>query len=466
MSSEGPNLLSWEKSDDPSLPSPGDSTSSDLLAATSSYELHPHRQGQLFRNPDTLAPRRVKTSLHQRFMLSPESSTGLSTESPSFLWLPRPRNLSDVSSATINTIGFILSQYERLVDVSFFKPNGWQLVGVPKIFQTVLDGADTRMIGGYTQWILKFERQLNLAPEQSLASNNLSNLIGTLELAHLKLKFVHVRSPYRDVHDLAPVFLQVAFADSSLWPDIWSSTSVSLAHIFASSRYELGHFVLLDSFCSLAYALPQAIEYDTSVSLFDTNSHPVEWVHGCPIEFQFILVELNARCNNPSRPQPDTDWRNIEHRIQSWKSKAWPIAEEESWKTIARMALQESWRHTLLIYLYMGVCGVASDDQRVQASVRQVFRLIETLKETYIPLVNIYILMQYLVAGICARSESQRAIVREGLGSTFDDAVWILKGSDFVPVLDHLWHDAAANGQPVRWSDYAYSRSVMLPAYD
>ncbi|QRV82610.1 Fungal Zn(2)-Cys(6) binuclear cluster domain [Ceratobasidium sp. AG-Ba] len=156
---------------------------------------------------------------------------GLSTDPQPPLWLPRPRNLSDVPTATINMIGFILSQYERLVDVSFFKPNGWQLAGVrksatarlqcsdtvrwvmflaAKIFQSILDGADTQMTGGYTEWILKFERQLNLAPEQSLASNNLGNLIGTLELAHLKLKFVHVRSPYRNVHDLAPVFLQVA----------------------------------------------------------------------------------------------------------------------------------------------------------------------------------------------------------------------------------------------------------------
>lgn len=37
------------------------------------------------------------------------------------------------------------------------------------------------------------------------------------------------------------------------------------------------------------------------------------------------------------------------------------------------------------------------------------------------------------------------------------------RGSDFVPVLDHLWHGAGAGGRPIRWSDYIAShQSVIL----
>lgn len=38
-----------------------------------------------------------------------------------------------------------------------------------------------------------------------------------------------------------------------------------------------------------------------------------------------------------------------------------------------------------------------------------------------------------------------------------------MRGVDFVPVLDHLWHGAAVNGRPIKWSDYMRSREIMLP---
>ena len=40
---------------------------------------------------------------------------------------------------------------------------------------------------------------------------------------------------------------------------------------------------------------------------------------------------------------------------------------------------------------------------------------------------------------------------------------WILRGSDFVPVLDHLWDGAGTGGRPVKWNDYMRSREAMLP---
>lgn len=41
--------------------------------------------------------------------------------------------------------------------------------------------------------------------------------------------------------------------------------------------------------------------------------------------------------------------------------------------------------------------------------------------------------------------------------------LWLMAGSDFVPVLDHLWHGAAADGRAIQWSDYLASRQIALP---
>jgi hypothetical protein len=151
---------------------------------------------------------------------------------------------------------------------------------------------------------------------------------------------------------MAPIFLQIVFAESALWPSLHNYTTISLTHILASTRYELGHFVMLDSLCSLTYGLPQVIEYDTSVPPSKVDIHPVEWVHGCPTEFQIALFEINTLFHQ-SQDKAKPDWRPIEYRIKSWQPAARTSPEDESWKTVARLAVQESWRHTMLIYLYM-----------------------------------------------------------------------------------------------------------------
>lgn len=66
-------------------------------------------------------------------------------------------------------------------------------------------------------------------------------------------------------------------------------------------------------------------------------------------------------------------------------------------------------------------------------------------------------------AGICACSEKHRKVVREELTDASESKIWLMRGVDFVPVLDHLWHGAAANGQPIGWGDYMRSRETMLP---
>ncbi|KAG8766480.1 hypothetical protein FRC12_006864 [Ceratobasidium sp. 428] len=379
-------------------------------------------------------------------------------------------------------ISFIMSQHERMFEFSFFKPNNQQVLNVresvtrrlhssdtvrwimflgSKIFESILDGTSAGKMDGFLRWIAKFDEQLNRALEQSITLSD-SDLVGILEITFLKLKFADAQNAYEYIRNVAPTFLQLIFADSSLWPNPYAF-KVSLAHVLASPRYEFGHFVFLDSLCSLAYALPQVVEYDTSVPPLRDDIRPIEWAHGCPIDLHIALININTRCHEPNQACPKTDWRPIEHYLISWQPTTRVLPGEESWRTVARLAVQESWRHTLLIYFYMGVHGVKSGDSRVQTSVRQLFQLINVCKDSEKPMIHMYFLAQYIVAGICARTEKQRVVIRGYLEETCNHELWILKASDFVPVLDHLWHGAAANGQPVRWSDYAYSRQVALP---
>ncbi|KAJ1305336.1 hypothetical protein OPQ81_000352 [Rhizoctonia solani] len=130
---------------------------------------------------------------------------------------------------------------------------------------------------------------------------------------------------------------------------------------------------------------------------------------------------------------------------------------------VAWLAVQESWRLTLLAYLYMAVCELPSDDPRIQRCVTQILKLVDTVKADASTGVKVPFFVQYLMAGICARSEKHRALVRDKLLDKHESKFWKIRGADFVPVLDHLWRKVGPDGRPVTWRDYVRSREAMLP---
>ncbi|ELU41621.1 fungal zn(2)-Cys(6) binuclear cluster domain-containing protein [Rhizoctonia solani AG-1 IA] len=100
------------------------------------------------------------------------------------------------------------------------------------------------------------------------------------------------------------------------------------------------------------------------------------------------------------------------------------------------------------------VCGVPTDDPRIQVALKQVFQLIGVIRRQDPPVSN---------AGICSRTEKQRKIVRTRLGCVDETRMWSFRSAEIVPVLDHLWLGAGMGGQPVTWNNYFHSRRTALP---
>jgi hypothetical protein len=162
---------------------------------------------------------------------------------------------------------------------------------------------------------------------------------------------------------IAPTFMQIAFADPSLWPRQPNSAGVSLAHTLVSPQFELSRFVFMDAMSSLAFGVPPLIEYDTSHPPIRTREvHPMEWVHGCPTELAIIIIKINIwRAHNQAGDGEDMGRvsNEIETAAWAWHPRYDYGLDRESWKGVARLAVQEGWRHATLIYLYM-VCPIAT----------------------------------------------------------------------------------------------------------
>ncbi|QRV96640.1 Fungal Zn(2)-Cys(6) binuclear cluster domain [Ceratobasidium sp. AG-Ba] len=118
----------------------------------------------------------------------------------------------------------------------------------------------------------------------------IGRLSGGLELAFLQSLASSAKKSYNLLRMIAPVFMQVAFADPTLWPYDPSSSGISLAHALASPQFELGRFILTDTIISLTFGTQALVEYDLSHPLIQTNGeHPMEWLHGCPAQFMFSI---------------------------------------------------------------------------------------------------------------------------------------------------------------------------------
>ncbi|KAH7335980.1 hypothetical protein B0J17DRAFT_668598 [Rhizoctonia solani] len=392
------------------------------------------------------------------------------------------QTLSTLSPNTRQLIHYVLNMYERALDSVYFKPRDHQaarmrevvvtrlqassitrcaVVLVVKMIESMLNGESLSNRVTFKQSVERFESQLLRVKAQQPNPIEVQHLLnGFLEAAFLKMRVSNGYRAYQLLRNTAPTFLEIVHSDPNLWPNPNGPPIICLSKIASSIRFELGHFALLDNICSMLYGLPQVVDYETTTPYLEPEIHPVEWIHCCPLEFQVCIAEMNKCC---AKSYVAPNWRAIEHRLLSYKSRVTEMDNTESWKAVARLAVVESWRQVSLIYLYMAVCGVSSDDPRVQSAVRQTFQLFKMVKREEPPKVNVPFVVQYLIAGACTRSEKQRAFVRERLLNAYDNECWLLPGGELVPVLDHLWHSAAANGQPFKWSDYITSRQVALP---
>lgn len=71
--------------------------------------------------------------------------------------------------------------------------------------------------------------------------------------------------------------------------------------------------------------------------------------------------------------------------------------------------------------------------------------------------------MHIIKAGAAARKEKHRAVIRRKVQASRSVSACILRGADFVSVLDHLWLGVGAGGVPTTWDDYVSSRCATLP---
>ncbi|KAF8748472.1 hypothetical protein RHS01_10804 [Rhizoctonia solani] len=226
---------------------------------------------------------------------------------------------------------------------------------------------------------------------------------------------------------------------------------------------ELCYFVWIDVMSSALLGTTPLLHYDTTIDASEKlrPKNLMEYFNGCPQEFISWFASISAMRSTAKQHNshsPQIDCLPVESAIQEWG----PVIDQTdlSRDAITRLAVIEGWRHALLIYLNMGVGGVTSMDPKVQSSVKQIIRLSHVVKGQ--KLYERHMFAPAILAGACAHLESQRQSILRILVFRPHDRIWILKMSDFVRVLQHLWLGAAKGGRPIIWNDYVRSRKASF----
>ncbi|KAG8692645.1 hypothetical protein FRC08_009624 [Ceratobasidium sp. 394] len=254
-----------------------------------------------------------------------------------------------------------MSQYEPLFELVCFKPvkvymtfirgrfisrivassiTHWSRYLGARIFETLRQDGDRASIRGYIPWLDRFDRLCVATNNDKSLDDLIGRFSGALEVSSLKYITSDANSSYTLMRQMAPTFMQIAFADPSLWPRDPASSGVSLAHVLVSYQYELGRFVYADAISSLTFGTPPLVEYDTThPAIRACHARPMEWVHGCPVEFVFSIVKINVWRAQSGWKESDMIWKEIETRILAWRSKCDYGPERDSCKTVARFAI-------------------------------------------------------------------------------------------------------------------------------
>ncbi|CAE6423615.1 unnamed protein product [Rhizoctonia solani] len=379
-----------------------------------------------------------------------------------------------------NMVDLVVSQYLRVAERAPFRPFPYEFgraieerarssdlvlktmyIGA-RIAQALLDGTNPQRFVG---WIDSFHRQISWTQPLSLntgATHLADRLSAVHDLTLYAFMLTDSRTGYSLLRQGVPIFLE--FAAQS--PHVWSKDSaISISHALNPTRHEMARFVLVDAISSLAFGTAPLINYDTTINeneFLHGKYGFLEMVYSCPVVLLVLLARINSARVSRVMDQGSSnsgDIEDIEECVKKWAPKL--DYTERPFESITRLAVQECWRQATLIYAYMGLCGADSSDDRVQPLVSQVAQLAATI-EPNSPM-EAHLFVPALIAGAAARKEKHRTVLRKKIQASRNIDARILRGADFVFVLDHLWHGAAVGGSPVTWEDYVTSRYAVMP---
>ncbi|KAJ1310627.1 hypothetical protein OPQ81_009156 [Rhizoctonia solani] len=242
----------------------------------------------------------------------------------------------------------------------------------------------------------------------------------------------------------APVFRRAC-------PDSLESF-INLPALFKTMLVTLQYYSTLDVLLGVLTGRPTLFRYnveftpDVPESLFSLEDAPgIRWAYGVPDRLILTFAQMNALFEDFGSHVSQEVVDSLEAHIGNMKPILAPST--EPLLSVARMVVQQCWFLAALIYLYMGLCGADSTDERV-AKVRANFmRILASVNPQRNP--DAFLVFPLIILGVATNNPNQQDIIRRRMLSVSECSRRGTMGNDFVRILDHIW----SMRRPVVWSD-------------
>ncbi|CAE6493197.1 unnamed protein product [Rhizoctonia solani] len=236
-------------------------------------------------------------------------------------------------------------------------------------------------------------------------------------------------------HEVAPIFRQLCPEPPGAPIDICALLNHPLGCLW--------HYAEMDIIFSVVSDTPTLFRYRVGIpgSQLSDSHRPVQvdqgdgiiqWLHGVPNQLILLFSRIKTMQHDKVTPNEGMI-TEFEQEIRGMKPFTGPSS--EPFLGIMRSFVQECWRQTAYVYLYMAVCGDSSDTPRVKEAFKRFMRLINGTKPGRLP---------QRVLRLYSRD-------RTHVSTTF-----------ITFVIEDYWARADIEGRPVTWSDVSVSRKRVL----
>ncbi|KAJ1311886.1 hypothetical protein OPQ81_010345 [Rhizoctonia solani] len=280
--------------------------------------------------------------------------------------------------------------------------------------------------------------------------NAIRTLDSMLEIVGLQLDTHPTSDCIRSLENAAPVFRRACL-------DL-PGRPINLPNLLLDLSLNLRHFATIDIIMSVITGLPTRFRYEVPFSLElceriyrwqRQGNYGLQWLYGLPDQFIMLFAWINTLSETPGANDNKELIAWIEKQLSQIK-----VAIDQSgdpFLRIGRMVVLESWRYTVLIYLYMVLCKASADDPRVICAQKGFMRLVQGVKSGRNP--DAYLIISMIVAGVATIEERDRSFLRQRILSVREYSEPGTAGNDNMLMLEDIWARTRKEGRAAVWSD-------------
>ncbi|KAG8757605.1 hypothetical protein FRC11_004432 [Ceratobasidium sp. 423] len=233
---------------------------------------------------------------------------------------------------------------------------------------------------------------------------------------------------------------------------------VNLPQRLTSIEVNLKYFATFDVLQGVLTHRPMLFRYDLNFlsprheELLNADDGPgLRWLIGVPDRLVFIFAKMNTLLEDFENCM-DSDLemvKELERDIEACEPVISSDTGEDPALKVGRVVVQQSWQLAGYVYLYMGLCGANSLDERVVKVQKQFMRLLENIKSSRNP--DSFLVFPMVLLGIATSSSKDQSTLLARLWGVPECNKPGTTGNDVVRILNDIW------GRTVKrsavWSD-------------